>query len=131
MRAYTSGSCRRIQSSFGAVKPVSARLPVSSISRSRPTRSSISAHSAAVRWSFQRIAGRSARVVRVERDEAVHLARVAERIACLPAELRQRRSARAPPVLWILLGPAGLGVESGYSSRRGRAPRRPARSRSP
>ena len=41
------------------MKPVSARLPVSSISRSSPTRSSISAHSAAVRWSFQRIAGRS------------------------------------------------------------------------
>ena len=43
------------------MKPVSARLPVSSISRSSPIRSSISAHSAAVRWSFQRIAGRSTR----------------------------------------------------------------------
>src|SRR5215203_2792710 len=60
-RAYVSGSCLRSQSSFGAVKPVSARLPVSAISRSRPIRSSISAHSAAVRWSFQRIAGRSGR----------------------------------------------------------------------
>ena len=47
--------------SFGAVKPVSARLPVSSTSRSKPTRSSISAHSAPVRWSFQRIAGRIGR----------------------------------------------------------------------
>ena len=42
-----SGSWRRSHSSFGAVKPGSARLPVSSISRSRPTVSSISAHSAA------------------------------------------------------------------------------------
>ena len=58
MRANVSGSWLRSQSSFGAVKPVSARLPVSRISRSSPTRSSISAHSAAVRWSFQRIAGR-------------------------------------------------------------------------
>ena len=61
MRANVSGSWRRSQSSFGAVKPVSARLPVSAIRRSSPTRSSISAHSAAVRWSFQRIAGRSTR----------------------------------------------------------------------
>ena len=45
----------------GAVKPVSARLPVSSTRRSKPTRSSISAHSAPVRWSFQRIAGRIGR----------------------------------------------------------------------
>ena len=58
MRPYASGSCLRIHSSLGAVKPVSARLPVSAIRRSRPTRSSISAHSAAVRPSFQRIAGR-------------------------------------------------------------------------
>ena len=52
---------RRSHSSFGAVKPVSARLPVSWIRRSSPTRSSISAHSAAVRWSFQSSAGRTTR----------------------------------------------------------------------
>ena len=69
----------RSQSSFGAVKPVSARLPVSRIRRSRPTRSSISAHSAAVRWSFQRIAGRIALAAVVEDDEPVHLARPADR----------------------------------------------------
>ena len=40
------------------MKPVRARLPVSAMRRSSPMRSSISAHSAAVRWSFQRIAGR-------------------------------------------------------------------------
>ena len=43
------------------MKPVSARLPVSWTSRSKPTVSSISAHSAPVRWSFQRIAGRIGR----------------------------------------------------------------------
>ena len=41
------------------MKPGSARLPVFAIRLSRPSRSSISAHSAPVRWSFQRIAGRS------------------------------------------------------------------------
>ena len=43
------------------MNPVSARLPVSSTSRSNPTRSSISAHSSPVRWSFHRIAGRTGR----------------------------------------------------------------------
>src|SRR5437763_1680672 len=61
MRAKSSGSLARIHSSFGAVKPGSARLPVSSIRRERPIVASISLHSAAVRWSFQRIAGRSTR----------------------------------------------------------------------
>ena len=59
IRPKFSGSCLRSHSSLGAVKPVSARLPVREISRSSPTRSSISAHSAAVRPSFQRIAGRT------------------------------------------------------------------------
>ena len=48
------------------------------------------------------------RVVGPERDEAVHLTREAERIAVLPAELGQRRAARLPPVLGVLLGPARL-----------------------
>ena len=83
----------RIQSSFGAVKPVSARFPVSAISRSRPTRASISAHSAAVRWSFQRIAGRSDALGLVERDEAVHLAREADAGDLQRAERGERRLA--------------------------------------
>ncbi len=41
------------------MKPVRASFPVSSISRCRPTSSRISSHSAPVRWSFHRIAGRS------------------------------------------------------------------------
>ncbi len=60
-RLHTSGSWLRSHSSLGAVKPGRARLPVSSISRRRPTVFSISRHSAAVRWSFQRIAGRRTR----------------------------------------------------------------------
>ena len=44
------------------MKPVSARLPVSAISRSSPIVRSISSHSACVRWSFQRIAGLSGRL---------------------------------------------------------------------
>ena len=70
------------------MKPGSARLPVSSIRRSRPTRSSISAHSAAVRWSFQRIAGRSDAVVLVEADEAVHLSGEADPATSWPAPRR-------------------------------------------
>ena len=59
MRAQTSGSCSRTQTSLGAVKPVSASLPVISMSRCAPTASRITSHSAAVRWSFHRMAGRS------------------------------------------------------------------------
>ena len=51
------------------MKPVSASLPVIAMSRSRPTASRIASHSAAVRWSFHRIAGRSDRVGGVEQDE--------------------------------------------------------------
>src|SRR6185312_2100092 len=58
MRAKTSGSCRRSHSSFGAVKPGIARLPV--IVRKSASASS-SAHSASLRPSFHRIAGRSTR----------------------------------------------------------------------
>ena len=89
------------------MKPVSARLPVSETSRSNPTAASISAHSAAVRWSFQRIAGRSTRsaassatspCIWPEKPIAVWLA----------ADRRERALRRRPPVLWILLGPARL-----------------------
>ena len=72
--AQTSGSWRRSHSSFGAVNPGRASLPVIAIRRSRPTISRIASHSAAVRWSFHRIAGRRTSSRLVERDEAVHLA---------------------------------------------------------
>jgi len=56
--AQTSGSWPRSHSSLGAVNPGRASLPVIAIRRSRPTISRIASHSAAVRWSFHRIAGR-------------------------------------------------------------------------
>ena len=94
------------------MNPVSARLPVSAISRSRPIRSSISAHSAPVRWSFQRIAGRIDVAAGIERDEAVHLAgepdpRDLARRPELGPNRGEHRARRAPPVLGILLRPAG------------------------
>ena len=55
------------------MKPVSARLPVSSISRSSPTRASISAHSAAGPLVVPENRGSQDGVVLVEHDEAVHL----------------------------------------------------------
>ena len=82
----TSGSCRRSHRSFGAVKPGSARLPVSSTSRSRPSVDSISSHSAPVRPSFQRIAGRMTASDGVERDEPVHLAAEADAGRVVAAE---------------------------------------------
>ncbi len=48
------------------------------------------------------------RVVRAERDEPVHLPGEAERLALSPADVAQRSLARTPPVVGILLGPAGL-----------------------
>ena len=128
--AHTSGSCLRTQRSFGAVKPVSARFPVSSISRSRPIRSSISAHSAAVRWSFQRIAGRSTRSERVEQDEPVHLPGQPDRGGVVRAHRRERPLARPPPVLRVLLGPArAAGSRADTPPPPARAPR--PRPRSP
>ena len=89
------------------MKPVSARLPVRAISRSSPMRSSISAHSAPVRWSFQRIAGRSTRSA---------ASRATRPCICpespIPAissrpERRERGLGGTPPVLRVLLRPAG------------------------
>ena len=57
VRAKTSGSCRRTHSSFGAVKPGMARLPA--IACRRGQAASSSAHSAPLRPSFHRMAGRS------------------------------------------------------------------------
>ncbi len=77
-------------------------------SRSSPTRSSISAHSAAVRWSFQRIAGRrTLAVARRGRRGRASAPRARSSAASAPSRARARL-ARAPPVLGILLGPARL-----------------------
>ena len=79
-RAQTSGSWSRTQTSFGAVNPVSASLPVIAISRSGPTAARIASHSAAVRWSFHRIAGRRTRPAASSRTSAVHLAGQPDRV---------------------------------------------------
>ena len=85
------------------MKPVSARLPVSAISRSSPTRSSISAHSAPVRWSFQRIAGRR---TRSSASSTTSPCICPERPTGPSGQPREHRLRGAPPVLGILLGPA-------------------------
>ena len=76
-----------------------------------PDRASISAHSAAVRWSFQRIAGRSTSSFGVQHDEPVHLAgepdralRAAARGSACGARHQSSGSCSAQP---------GCGVESG------------------
>ena len=96
------------------MKPASARLPVSSISRSRPTRSSISSHCFCVRPSFHRIAGRSGRSFVVERDEAVHLARQPDAERAVGLALVEHLGGGLPPVSSgsCSLQP-GRGVDSG------------------
>ena len=109
MRRYESGSCRRSHRSLGAVKPGSARLPVSSISRARPTWFSISSHSVAGslvvpenRWANDAFIG-------VECDEPMHLTREADAGELASRRyLGDRRLGRTPPVLRILLGPTGM-----------------------
>ena len=115
MRANSSGSCLRSQSSFGAVKPVSARFPVRARSRSKPIRLSISAVSAAVRWSFQRIAGRSG-ASSVPSDtspciwpERPTAAGSTPRRASVPSLARTQSSGSCS-------AQSGCGVESGYPS---------------
>ncbi len=95
------------------MKPVSARLPVSAISRSRPTSRSISAHSAPVRWSFQRIAGRMTRSSAASAtrpciwpDRPIGPSGSLARHACV-ARHQSSGSCSAQP---------GWGVESGYGS---------------
>ena len=105
---------------FGAVKPASARFPVSATSRSKPIRSSISRHSSPVRPSFQRIAGRSDAAARVESDEAVHLAGEPDR-GRLDAQVGERRLRRLPPVLLDPAPPIPVAASrTGSRARRGR-----------
>ena len=61
MRACTSGSCSASHVSLGAVKPASARLPLSATSRSIPSSCSMRVACGWLRPSFQRMAGRSGR----------------------------------------------------------------------
>ena len=97
------------------MNPGSARLPVSAISRSTPIVFSISTHSAPVRWSFHRIAGRRPGRLRPSRR-----GRASARESPMPAggpallaQLGERPLRRLPPVLGVLLGPAGPGRREG------------------
>ena len=115
----------RSQRSFGAVNPVSARLPVSSISRAEPD----------ARLDLGAL-GRGALVV--PQDRRAHAA-VARRRArrgrasgprgrCRPRRLRAAPAPprSPPPVLGVLLGPARAGRrERVLGARRGPAPPRP------
>ena len=89
------------------MKPVSARLPVRAISSASPIRSSISAHSAAVRWSFQRIAGRSTASAESSATSPC-ICPESPMPARLPgrAQLLQHALRGLPPELGVLLGPA-------------------------
>ena len=92
IRSWTSGSCFSSHSSFGAVKPVSARLPVAAISCSSPIRSSISSHSAPRALVVPQDRRPQHLLVGVERDEPVHLARQPDAGHLVGAQLP-----RAPP----------------------------------
>ena len=112
MRRQTSGSWSRTQTSFGAVNPVRASLPVISIRRSGPTAAADRRRiRRPVRWSFQRIAGRRTSSARIEQDEAVHLAGQPDRhdLGRRDAGRRQDRADRVdaavPPQPRVLLAP--------------------------
>ena len=102
----TSGSCSRSHSSLGAVKPASARLPVSSTSRSRADAllDLVALRLRAPVVPEDRRAQRA--VVVVERDEPVHLARQADAQRAVGLALLEHLARRAPPVVGVLLEPA-------------------------
>ena len=99
------------------MNPVRAGLATILISLRRPpARASISAHSAAVRWSFHSSARRITRLSLVEKDRAVHLARQTDRGHVGRSQLGlfdhgpNGRGRGPPPIVGILLAPGGLGV---------------------
>ena len=110
IRSYASGSWVRSQSSFGAVKPVSAGLP----SADQPLEPDTLLDLGALRRGalvVPGIAGRNTRSLRVERDESVHLTREADRPGREPlrAPPASRATSRRGPVPTTRAG----GVESG------------------
>ena len=78
------------------MNPVSASLPVIAMSRSAPTAARIASHSAAVRWSFHRIAGRRTSIGRVEQDERRASGRSARSPSTSPPDRRPVVASTAP-----------------------------------
>ena len=122
MRANTSGSWWRSQSSFGAVKLVSARLPVSAISRASPSVGLDLAALGAGALVVPEDRRAQHAVIGVEHDQAVHLPGEPDalRRAGGRAQPVQHALGRPPPVLRILLGPAGPGRRELVSGLRAR-----------
>ena len=101
-------SCARSQSSLGAVNPVRARLPVSSIKPLEPEPALDLRALGSGALVVPEDGGAERPVLRIQTDQAVHLARetYGQRLAL---QARERALRRAPPHLGVLLRPAGLG----------------------
>ena len=121
--------------SLGAVNPASASFPVIAIRRSRPIVSRISSHSASVRWSFQRIAGRRTSSCRSSATRPCICPASPTASTSSPStpdageHVADRRDRSVPPELRILLAPQWLRrLERvlGSTTRRGRCLRRRA-----
>ena len=108
IRSWTSGSCFSSHSSFGAVKPVSARLPVAAISclEPDPLLDLLALGAGALVVPEDRRPQHL--LVGVERDEPVHLPRQADAGDLVRAQRLERLLRRRPPLLRVLLGPARL-----------------------
>ena len=89
------------------MKPGSARLPVREMSRSRPTRSSISGALGPGALVVPEDRRAEHAILCVEADETVHLAGEADSVD-VDAEGSERSLARLQPVVGVLLGPARL-----------------------
>ena len=118
-RAASSGSFRRSHISFGAWKPVLARLPVIAITRSAPD-PPVDLGALGLRARVvpeQRRPDR--RTVLVDEHRAVHLAGEAKGHDLVPRrggrELTQRGHRTLPPVFRLLLGPAGSRRQQGIA----------------
>ena len=96
-RAQTSGSWSRTQTSFGAVKPVSASLPVIATSRSGPTSSRISVALGAGPLVVPEDRRPEDLVRRVEQDGAVHLAGEADRCDVVAGDAGLGQDGRGSP----------------------------------
>ena len=102
------------------MNPVSARLPVSSTSRSTPDPALDLGALDGRPLVVPENRGADHTVAAVERDQAVHLPREPDpRDLAALGDLPERRLCRIPPVLGVLLRPAGLRRRERVAVRRG------------